>query len=440
MSSASSVEVHELDPLAEPTVRVSKKFIVLLALANLGIWTAFFMPLTYLLPLQVQGIDEAAKETNLAIVTTIGAIMSLIVTPVAGALSDRTTGRLGRRKTWILWATVASVGVLLIIGNLDAVGALAFGWAMAQLALNSSYAAVTAMLPDQVPVEQRGTVSAMVGVAQPLGILLGGVLVQLIPATGIAEGSDDPGGQQLRYIACAVVLGLSAIAFLVGIRDPQLKKGRVPSVTPAEFVKAFWISPKEHPEFAWVWLTRFLVMLGLAFVSTYLLFFTQDVLGYSPSDAEGAAFQIQAALFLSLLVSAVISGPVSDKVGKVRIFVIGAGLTCGVAMVLLMFTRSIGMALGVALVLGLGFGAYTALDLALISRVLPNAEDRAKDMGVVNIANALPQVLAPALAGLIIASLKTADSFDTAYMALYGLAAVVTVTGSLLVTKIKSVP
>ena len=434
-----SASTKTLDPLAEPTTRVGTRFIVLLALANLGIWTAFFMPLTFLLPFQVQAIDEASKETNLALVTTVGAIISLVVTPVAGALSDRTTGKWGRRKTWVLWATVAAVGVLLIVGNLDVVGALAFGWAMAQLALNSSYAAVTAMLPDQVPVEQRGTVSAMVGIAQPLGILFGGVLVQLIPATGIEPGSDDPGGQELRYIACAVVLGITAILFLLGTSDPRLKKGRVPSVSAVEFIKAFWVSPREHPDFAWVWITRFLVMLGLAFVTTYLLFFTQDVLGYAPQDAEGAVFQIQVVLFLTLLVSAVVTGPLSDRVGKVRIFVIGAGAILGTAMVLLMFTRSIGMAMGVAFVMGIGFGAYTAVDLVLITRVLPNAEDRARDMGVVNIANALPQVMAPAAAGLIIASLKS-NGFDTAYMVLYGLAAVVTVVGALLVTRIKSVP
>jgi MFS family permease len=243
-------------------------------------------------------------------------------------------------------------------------------------------------------------------------------------------------------MAGAAVLGITAVAFLLGTSDPQLKKGRVPKVTIGEFARSFWISPKEHPDFAWVWVTRFMVMLGVAFVNTYLLFFSQDVLGFSPSDAEGAVFQLQAVLFLSLLVSAVISGPLSDKVGKVKIFVIGAGVICGTAMVVLMFTRELPLALGVALALGIGFGAYTALDLALISRVLPNAEDRAKDLGVVNIANALPQVMAPALAGLIIASLKQpgADGFDFAYSVLYGFAAVITITGALLVTRIKSVP
>ena len=152
-----------LDPLAEPTKPVSKGFIAVLALTNLGIWTAFFTPIQFLLPLQVEAIDPTGKESSLGIVVAVGALVSLVASPLAGAFSDRTGAKLGRRRSWVLWPTVLAFGVLLVIGGLTTIGGLVFGWALAQLTLNASYAAVTAMLPDQVPVSQRGTVGAVVG-------------------------------------------------------------------------------------------------------------------------------------------------------------------------------------------------------------------------------------------------------------------------------------
>ena len=101
------------DPLAEPTEHVRWGFIAVLALANLGIWTAFFTPIQFLLPLQVEGIVGAdTKETSLSLVLTVGAFASMVVNPLAGAFSDRTTSRLGRRRPWVLWPTVAAVAVL----------------------------------------------------------------------------------------------------------------------------------------------------------------------------------------------------------------------------------------------------------------------------------------------------------------------------------------
>ena len=90
-----SVSIFD-DPLAEPTERVRGRFIAILALANLGIWTAFFTPIQFLLPLQVEGlVGSGSKETNLSLVLTVGAMISLVASPIAGAFSDRTSSRLG---------------------------------------------------------------------------------------------------------------------------------------------------------------------------------------------------------------------------------------------------------------------------------------------------------------------------------------------------------
>lgn len=433
---AQTTTAGPLDPLAEPTKRVGAGFIAILALTNLGIWTAFFTPIQFLLPLQVEAIvGDGNKESSLGIVVAIGALVSLVASPIAGALSDRTSSRLGRRRPWVLWPTVAAVAVLLVMGGLTNIGGLVLGWALAQLTLNASYAAVTAILPDQVPVAQRGTVSAVVGACQPLGVILGSVIATAVPGDNTAAN-----GQSTRYIVVAVVTLLTAALFVFGMKsDAQLDKSRIEPLKMGEFVKGFWVSPKEHPDFAWVWITRFLVILGTAFVTSYLLYFTRDVLGKSPDEAGDTVAGILQFYIIALLVFALITGPISDKVGRIKIFVILASITCAVAMVILAFARTEGMATIAAIIMGAGFGAYTAVDLALISRVLPNAEDRARDLGVINIANALPQVLAPLIASIMITALKS-DTYDFAYQVLYLSAAVVTILGAVLVVKIKSVP
>ncbi len=415
---------------------MGRGFIAILALTNLGIWTAFFTPIQFLLPLQVEAIvGNDGKESSLGIVVAVGALVSLIASPIAGALSDRTSSRLGRRRPWVLWPTVAAVAVLLVMGGVTAIGGLVLGWALAQLTLNASYAAVTAILPDQVPVGQRGTVSAVVGACQPLGVILGSVI-----ATAIPGDNNSATGQSTRYMVVAVVTLLTAALFVFGMKgDAQLDKSRIEPLKMGEFIKGFWVSPKEHPDFAWVWITRFLVILGTAFVTSYLLYFTRDVLGKSPDEAGDTVAGILQFYIIALLVFALITGPISDKVGRIKIFVIIASITCAVSMLILAFARTEGVATIAAIIMGAGFGAYTAVDLALISRVLPNAEDRARDLGVINIANALPQVLAPLIASVLITSLKT-DTYFVAYQVLYLTAAVVTILGAVLVVKIKSVP
>ena len=164
----------------------------------------------------------------------------------------------------------------------------------------------------------------------------------------------------------------------------------------------FWISPRLHPDFGWAWLTRFLVNLGNALGLLYLLYFLQDVIGYSSEEAENRVFVLTAVYALTLVLTTVVFGAWSDRLGRRKVFVIWSGLVSGSAAVLLGVGQSWPAALAAAVVMGCAYGIYTAVDFALITEVLPTAIDRAKDLGVINVANALPQVFAPVLAGLLL--------------------------------------
>ncbi|CAB4952786.1 unannotated protein [freshwater metagenome] len=132
------------------------------------------------------------------------------------------------------------------------------------------------------------------------------------------------------------------------------------------------------------------------------------------------------------MVTAVIGGILSDRSGRRKVYVIGASIVMAGAALLLVITTTMQMAMVAALILGLGYGAYLAVDQALITQVLPRAEDRARDLGVINIANSAPQVLGPVIAATLVTSFG-------GYPALYVVTAIVTLLGAAAIIPIRSV-
>jgi MFS family permease len=132
------------------------------------------------------------------------------------------------------------------------------------------------------------------------------------------------------------------------------------------------------------------------------------------------------------VLTAVWSGGWSDRIGRRKVFVTWAGVVMALGALVLAVWPTWSGAIAGAIVLGIGFGVYLSVDFALLTEVLPSARDRAKDLGVINIANSLPQVIAPAIAAPVVKVLG-------GYPVLYVLAAAVTLVGAVLVKKIKSV-
>jgi MFS family permease len=155
--------------LREPSTPVRRGWVGLLFAANLGLWMVFFTPVQVLLAQQIEAIDPGGKEAMLGFVTGLGALVAVVVNPLAGALSDRTTPRLGgrdlgRRHIWTVGGTVVTAGSCLFLAVQDTVPGVALGWVGAAVGLNAMLASLTAAVPDRVPVPQRGGVSGWIGI------------------------------------------------------------------------------------------------------------------------------------------------------------------------------------------------------------------------------------------------------------------------------------
>ncbi|WP_440087642.1 MFS transporter [Streptosporangium sp. LJ11] len=410
--------------LAEPTRRVGPWWVAGISLANLALWMAYFGPLQVLLPSQVASIDPVGKEGSLALVTGAGAAVAMLLNPVAGALSDRTAGRFGRRHPWSLGGALVGAGALVLLAGQGSILGVAAGWCLAQAGLNAMQAALGAGVPDHVPVGQRGEVSGWIGIPQSLGVVLAVVLVTMVATT-----------TESGYFLIAALVPLCVLPFVLTTHDPRLAAR--PPFEPRAFLRGFWISPRSHPDFFWAWLTRFLMQLGNAVATLYLLYFLTDAVGYErlfPGEkAEDGLLVLILIYTAAVVLTTVVAGVISDRLGRRRALVTVSGLISVVPAVMLAFWPQWPVATAGAAIMGVGFGIYLSVDNALVTQVLPAAEGRAKDLGVINIANSGPQVLGPVVAGPIVAGLG-------GYPVLYLTSAALALLGAGLVWKIRSVP
>jgi MFS family permease len=420
--------------LAEPTEPVSRRWIGGLGLASLVMWMAALTPANFLIPAQLDSIyphrgDQA--KLALGLISAFAAISSLLATPIVGAISDRTTHARsllhlrGRRHRWTLLFAFLGAASLGLIGYQQTALGIGVLWVAFSAFQNGQYASLSAAVPDHVPVNQRATVAGWFSMPQALGLLVGGGLVSFV-ITGQVGG----------YLLLAITLLVLTLPFVLFTRDHPLEPEHREPLSPSALASAFWLSPRQYPEFGWAWLTRFLASLAIALGTLYLLFFLHDVVHYSrlfPGQTDKQGLLILTAIYtVCVVLTAIVGGVISDKIGKRKMIVTLSGLLMAVAALLLTFVETWPAAMIAAVLYGAGFGAYLAVDQALITQVLPAATDRAKDLGIINIAIVGPT----ALAGIIAPALV----HFSGYPGLFAGTAMIAIAGSVFVWKIKSVP
>jgi MFS family permease len=427
----SSPREHVLIPraLAEPTEPVTKTWIGTLGLASLAMWMATLTPIQVLLPEQIQHVDPKNKILALGLVSAFGAVASLLATPIAGAFSDRTThawriGRLnGRRHRWtLIMALLAAICLALTAAQTSVLG-IAILWVLFSAFQNGEYASLSAAVPDHVPVNQRATVAGWVGMPQALGLVLGtAVIVYVFTSKG--------GDYTASYLALAIPMVVLTLPFVLATPDYPLSPEHRAPMSVRTLLAAYWVDPKRHPDFAWAWITRFLASLAIGMGTLYLLYFLRDKVHYA-HPAQGLFILIVIYTVL-VIVTAIVGGMISDRIGKRKMIVTVSGIFMGLAALLLTFVETWTASEIAAVFFGAGFGAYLAVDQALITQVLPAASDRAKDLGIINIAIVGPAAVAGAISAALV--------HFGGYPSLFAATAIVAALSAILVWRIKSVP
>ncbi|MCI0156432.1 MFS transporter [Leifsonia shinshuensis] len=363
-----------------------------LFLVNAVLLSCYAAFIVIFVPNQVQNIDPAQKVGNLAIVTTAASIATIFVQPLVGAFSDRTRSRLGRRAPWVLiGASGAAVFMLLLAGAATLLWVTIF-YVLVMILLNTLNAPIPAIITDRVPVRSRGVASAVLAmgtlVGMGAGVIVAGYFAELI---GIGYG-----------VFAALVL-LSAFGFVLFNRDFSSKDAERTPFSWRDFFAGFWVSPRKHPDFAWAFAARFLMILAYQGVQSYLLYILRDHIHLSVDASNSFAGVLTIVQLLAALVSTYASGKLSDRLHRRKPFVIGASLIMGCALAIpLVWPTTAGM-IALAALFGFGYGVYLSVDLALMTQVLPaEGVSSGRDLGILNVATTLPQALTPLVAWALI--------------------------------------
>jgi MFS family permease len=406
--------------------RVGLRFVGLYSLAYLGLWMALLTPVVVTLALRVAQIDPENKESSLSWIMGAGALVAMLANPIAGLLSDRTTAPMGMRRPWLIGGMVLGlVGLYAVAtGGLWMIG---LGWCVAQLGFNVVLAAIVAILPDHVPESQRGGVSGVLGVCLQMGVVAGVYLTEF-----------TSGSSLWMFMAPGLVAAMLVLMLVLGLRDRVRTREGMARLDLMGFVRSMWIDPRKAPDFAWAFASRFLLMVAMAMLMTYQVFYLLDHLHFKEDQIPAAMTSSTIVNTIATVLGSLVSGWWSDRIGRRKVFVwvsaliFAAGLAW-IAQATSFESFQIGNAIS-----GFGQGVYLAVDLALVAAVLPNRqEDAAKDMGIFNLASALPQSVAPAIAPLFLA--LGASGASPSYSSLFIAAAVFSCAGALAVLPIRSV-
>ncbi|WP_024933950.1 MFS transporter [Actinomadura welshii] len=393
-----------------PFASFSYSWIVALFAVTLGSWLGLLASAQVLLPSQIEVIGAARKELALGIVTAAGASAAVVSAPLMGVLSDRTRWRFGRRRSWIIGGSAVCAVALLALPLQSSLLGVGLCWAFVHGGTGGVHAVVCAVVADRVAVNRRGTVFAVVDLAQPVGLVAGTLLVSSLSI-------ED---------AYPLVAGLAVL-----LAVPYAFIGRdVPAPARAERRQRRLPDPGSlGPEFAWAWAGRFAAQLATSLATVYLLYFLRDEIRIG-DPAEGVA--VLSLLFTSgIVLVGLLIGRLSDRLERRRIFVVAAALLMAVALTGMASVPTWTVAVVAATALGAGYGAHLAVGQALVTQLLRNDEDRGRDLGTMNMAGSSAVVVAPIVA---IASVGLGG-----YTLLFLLAAVMAVVSGLLVKPIRSV-
>lgn len=348
-----------------------------------------------LMPAQIEAIDAAAKVSNLALVTTVSSIASVLGLLAGGVVSDRTHGRWGRRTPSLVISVVCSALLMLAMGVTQALIPLLIFYTALWFSANFYQGALTAILPDRVPVERRGAGSAVIAMGMPIGVVFG---------VNVAARVSVP----VAYTVLAAFLLLATAGLVFFAREaPAARREKPASDTRPPLQRALgFVASFRSLDFSLAFVGRAFMFFSFFSVTGYSFYILQDHIGVQ--HLHGMTVQVAISVLISIqmlgcVISAAVSGWLTDKLGRPKLFVWTTSIGLGLAFLIPVFSPTwTGMVVLQSLT-GLLFGAYLSIDLALMSLVLPDRSNEGRDMAILAVATSAPQIMSPMIAGALIA-------------------------------------
>ncbi|MFJ6538393.1 MFS transporter [Paenarthrobacter sp. NPDC091711] len=417
-----AARVAENSPPRSPLPTVGLGFIAAYALALFGISILIMTPAVVSLALRISQIDPDNAANSYSFVAGAGALFALVANPLFGRLSDNTTSRFGMRRPWIVLGTAGGAFAAVLLALAPTVPMLFLGWALMQTLVNAALAALVAVVADQIPEEQTGLLSGIVGTMPVAAILAGSFITQLVPDNTF-----------MIFVLPAGIAVITITVFLFVLRDRVLDRSERGHFGFKEFSRTFVVSPRKQPSFSWFLLSLFLICVGLAVVQTYLFFLAAANSDVTEDQVPTVVFYLVLVMNVISIVVSFVSGALSDRFGGRRvIFGLGGVALAGAAVVVALAPNLPVLFAGVSIA-GLGYGFLAGMYIAVARTTLVDSTSNARDLGLVNLTLTLPSSLVPLAAPLLLGIGGTGDN----YVALFVTGAVITLAGIPLIAKIR---
>ncbi|GAA5154069.1 MFS transporter [Microbacterium pseudoresistens] len=392
--------------------RAGALWLTLFTLAWLAIWTVQLTPLQLLLPLQLDAQNSSGEWVSgvvwAGIVLSVGGLAGIVAGPAAGALSDRTRSRWGRRRPWAIGGSLVAAAGLLLTGIATGPWAIGGAWIVVSIGVAAASAALTAMIADQLTT-QRGAASAAASSAQAVGIVVGVGAVVLLGLGIVAS--------YVMLAAFIVVIGVGTALLL-----PDPPADHLPARVDVSTRRR--LSSLRDRDFLWLLIGRLIVNIGNALGTSLLLFFLLYGIRVAAEEAEDDLLLLIVIYTVFVVIASIVVGMISDRWGHRRVLTVLAALVQAVSGLVILVSQDLGTTCIAAAVMGVGYGAYMAVSLAFATDLLRDPDDHARDLGLVNVSANLGQLLGPLIgAGLVV--------LVGGFWLLFAMAAALSVAGAL---------
>jgi MFS family permease len=340
--------------------------------------------------IRIVGVENATAVYGM--VGGITGIFLVISSPLGGSIADKTKVKMGRRRFWMVLGSIGGALSMLTFTYANSIPVLIIGYCLANFFYGMVTLSCYAVVPEQVDPERFGRVSGLFGAAAPVCVMIGQAMLGVY--------ADVPVQQKLVAITIIQVIGGILAALL--IKDTQFAGNAEKKKSFSEGFKNFYPSIKKYPEYTWALLTKLFINVTNAGLSMLTLFYIMRFhLG------EGDIMRImayQAPAIMLMVLAGIFGGFISDKIKKQKPFVMMAALITGICMIAFAFSGNVTFVIVGNFFFNFGFGMYTAVDNALVNRILPSKENAGKDIAImnvtVNLSSAIVQFLAPMLIAL----------------------------------------
>lgn len=365
---------------------------------------------------------DAARARALALVTSLAVVVTMLVQPVVGVLSDRTRSRFGRRAPWMMFGAIVGSGFLIAVRYAPTIAVLALLWTCAQTVLNMIPGTLQTTVPDRVPEEKVGTTSGIGGLGNFAGGIVGGIGAGvLLPLIGL---------DVIYGYAVLVVAGVTGFVLL--LRDRPSTDLVVPRHRWRPFFRGFLIPLRDH-DFRWVWLARILLTFGYAASTTFALFMLQSYItpALSLTEATRLTPLLTAVSLPGTIIALLLAGRLSDRMGRRKPLVIASSVLMAFSMLVPLLWPALPALFLQSILAGIAFGIYLPVDQALFIDVLPDKDAAGRDLGIAGLGSNLGQALGPVLAGQVVA-------LTGGYRAVWAVALVLSAIGAVAILRVRN--